>query len=325
MVVRSWTDEELEELAGRLDNNGRWGPDDELGTLNHITATKRVEAAGLVRSGRVVSLARPLVPDESPSTRVDLEHRVVYARMPDVRLGTPPFAGDYLGVECHQPGVTHLDAIGHIGSLDGRTWGGRSYDEAVDDDGLHFGSIQAQGHGVVSRAVLLDIPASQGKRWLDPAAEIGAADLEVAVRHAGVEVGPGDVIVVRVGIEARQAAHGSSVLAPGPGAEAAEWIHRRDVACYVSDAPEHITALGARILGRGEVRSDPAFDRRTRFPLTFHQLALPLMGLCLLDHAHVETLAEVCAEIGRYEFLFIAAPLVVPRATGSPVNPLAIF
>lgn len=307
---------DLVELAARISNAGRWGPDDELGTLNHISPEKRVQAAALVRTGLVVSLAHPLLPARH------LERQMQYNRTPDPVTGTPPFAGDHIALEVHQQGVTHLDCVSHIGSRDGRTYNGRPFADVARDEGLTFGSIEAQRGGIVSRGVLLDVAAAAGVEWLDPAHEIVPADLEAAERHAGIRVSSGDVVVVRTGVDALEAALGPDPLAAGPGAAAAGWLHEREVAVWTGDAPEHITAAGARILGRlpagdaGEVNA---------FPLPFHQLAIPAMGLVLLDHARVEELAGVCATMARWEFLFFAAPLVIPGGTGSPVNPLAVF
>ncbi len=324
----SRTDEELLDLARRLSNAGRWGPADELGTLNHISAAKRIEAAALVRSGMTVSLARPLIREGAPSSAVELDRRLMANGRPDERSGLPPFAADYLGLEAHQQGVTHLDAVGHVGGADGLAYGGRPFFESLDDEGLRFGSVFAQRDGIFSRGVLLDLPAASGMGWLDPTHEITPDDLEAAEHQAGVKVGRGDVLVVRAGVEARERAVGPSALSPGPGPDAAAWMHDREIAVYAGDAPEHITAVGARILGRAEGDGEGGGQEPltvTRFPLAFHQLALAAMGLVLLDHARVEPLAEICRDLGRYEFLFVAAPLALPGGTGSPVNPLAIF
>lgn len=319
-------DDDLLALAARLSNAGRWGPDDELGTLNHISAGKRVEAAGLVRTGLTVSLSRPLVIETAPTAAVELDRRFMTNPLPDTDTGLPPFAADYLGLETHQQGVTHLDAVGHVGGADGRAYGGRPYPDTLDEAGLRVGSVFAQRAGIFSRGVLLDVPAALGLAWLEPSHEITPADLEAAESHAGVRVGRGDVLVVRAGVEAREAAGMASALGPGPGPDAAAWMHDREIALYTGDAPEHITEVGARILGRtdgGEGRGEPL--PMTRFPLSFHQLALAAIGLVLLDHARVEPLAIVCRDLGRYDFLFVAAPLALPGGTGSPVNPLAIF
>ncbi len=317
-MTRIWSDDELIALFDRVNNASRWGPDDELGTLNYITCAKRQEAATLVRTGRSLSLARPL------SRGTQLEHRPFYDNVPGNPLQTPPSAGEYLGLDVHQPGLTHLDCVSHIGSHDGRVYNGRTFEAVTLPDGVSHGSVYAQRDGIVSRGVLLDVAAALGVEWLEPSHPISASDVEAAER-LGVRVRSGDVVVVRAGVEARAAALGPEPLSPGPAPDLILWLHEREVAVYAGDAPERLTPTGARILGLLPPGDDPESPASTRFPLVLHQIGIPAMGLVLLDHCRVEELAAVCRGLGRYEFLFVAAPLALPGGTGSPVNPLAIF
>lgn len=315
---RSWSDEELIRLSERVSNAGRWGADDEVGTLNYISPAKRREAARLVQTGRALSLAHPVSP---------IEHHMLYGHEPRPSSVAPPSAGDYVGIEVHQSTMTHLDGLSHVAGHGGRVYNGRLFDEVVTTAGPNYGSIYAQREGIVSRGVLLDVAASLGIDWLEPTHQIIAAELDAAERYGRVRVSRGDVLVLRAGNEARIATRGPYPLAAGPGPDCIEWMHRREVAVYTGDAPELITPLGARILGRVEedAESDPGDEPLTLFPLPMHQIGLASMGLVLLDHCRVEELAETCRHLGRYEFLFVAAPLPLPRATGSPVNPLAVF
>ncbi len=321
-----WSDQELDTLFERVSNAGRWGADDELGTLNFITSEKRRSAAALVQAGRVVSLAHSLAARPTATRPQQVDHRMLYWNVPDNPLRAPPSAGDYLGLEIHQHGVTHLDSVSHIGSRDGRVYNGRRFDDVAAEDGLRHGSVFAQRDGIVSRGVLLDVAAALGVGWLEPDHQISADQLEVAECHGNIQVGRGDVIVVRAGVESREDAHGPSPLGPGPGPDAVAWLHEREIAVYAGDAPEHLAEAGARILGLLplEPRED-AVRSPSAFPLLLHQIAIPSMGLVLLDYCRVEALARLCADLGRYEFLFVAAPLALPGGTGSPVNPLAIF
>ncbi|MBA2316783.1 MAG: cyclase family protein [Euzebyales bacterium] len=317
-------DEELIALLERVSNAGRWGPDDELGTLNYITPGKRVQAAALVQLGEVLSLSYPLVTGDADHAHV--ERRMLYNMVRHPVLGTPPAASDHLAMEVHQQGVTHLDCVSHVGGWDGRVYNGRRFHEVATQEGLAFGSISAQREGIVSRGVLLDVAAAAGVEWLPPTHEIAPADLDAAERLAGVLVSSGDVVVIRAGMDAREAALGPDPLLSGPGPAAAEWLHEREVAVYTGDAPEHITPVAARILGRMPVADEEEGQvAGSAFPLPFHQIAIPAMGLVLLDHARVEELALRCRGLQRYEFLFMAAPLVLPGGSGSPVNPLAVF
>ncbi len=322
--VQSRRDHDARAVAVEISNAGRWGPDDELGTLNHITAAKRVQAAGLVRRGIVVSLSHPLTAAPDRGHEHHIQRRMLYNRTTDPVTGTPPAASDHFGMEVHQPGVTHLDCVSHIGSVDGGAYNGRCFEAIAEEEGLAFGSIFAQRDGIVSRGILLDIAAATDVPWLEPSHEITPDDLDAAQQHAGVTVSSGDVVVVRTGIDAREAALGPEPLVCGPGPAAARWMHQHDVAVYTGDAPDHITTAAARILGRLPPDA-PGQVEPGAFPLPFHQLVIPEMGLVLLDHARIEELARTCQELSCYEFLFVAAPLVMPGGTGSPVNPLAIF
>ncbi|MCP9487470.1 MAG: cyclase family protein [Gaiellaceae bacterium MAG52_C11] len=320
---RIWSDEELIALYERVDNAGRWGPDDELGTLNFITAAKRVRAAALVQVGEVLSLAVPIAPRPVPAGPAAVDHRLFYGNDPSNPVHMPPHAGDFLGLDLHQHGLTHLDCLSHMGSHDGRFYNGRRFEDVAQPDGLTHGSIFAQRGGIVSRGVLLDVAAGLGRDWLEPTHAFSATELEAAERYGKLVVESGDVVVIRAGVEAREAVHGPSALGPGPAPDAIEWLHDREVAVYAGDAPEHLTETGARILGLLP-QVEPA-ENATHFPIRLHQIGIPAMGLILLDYCRVEELARRCNELRRHEFLFAAAPLALPGGTGSPVNPLAIL
>jgi len=189
--------------------------------------------------------------------------------------------------------------------------------------GLTHGSVFAQRAGIFTRGVLLDLAATQGVAHLEPAHAITAAELEAAEQHAGVRVCTGDALILRAGAALLDAG-GRSALRPGPGPDSVEWMHQREIAVYGGDAADHIGQIAAGIFGRERPPDEPA-DPPTRVPLPVHQIGIPAMGLVLLDQCAVEELAAACADLGRYEFLFVAAPLPIPGGTGSPVNPLAVF
>lgn len=316
--TRSWSDEDLIRLSQRVSNAGRWGAEDEIGTLNYISPAKRRDAARLVQIGQTLSLAHPLSP---------IEHRMLYGHQPRPTSHVPASAGDYIGLDVHQAALTHLDALSHVAGHDGWVYNTRRFDDVVTASGLSHGSIYAQREGIVSRGVLLDVAAALGVDWLEPTYRITAADLEGAERYGSVRISHGDVLVLRAGNEACDTAMGPHSLAAGPGPDCIEWIHQREVAVYAGDAPEQITLAAARILGRALERDELGQDDEvpTLFPLPMHQIGLAAMGLVLLDHCRVEELAKTCRRLGRYEFLFVAAPLPLRRGTGSPVNPLAIL
>jgi len=319
-VRSAWSDEELDALSIRVSNTGRWGPDDELGTLNYISAAKRRDALGLATSGTVLSLAWPITPHATPRQPGEVDHRM---------FPSPMSADDYLGLPMHQQGLTHLDCVSHVAAPDGMVYNGRRLRDVVTPTGLTHGSVFAQRGGIVTRGVLLDVPAGLGLDWLEPGHEIRADDLDAAARHGQVEVSAGDVAVVRGGTAAREEALGRNVFAPGLAPDEIEWLHDHEVAVYTGDMPDRVTPLAARILGLvGD--SDDADESGqgappTRYPLPLHQIGIAAMGMVLLDFCRVEELARVCGELPRFEFLFVAAPLAIAGGTASPVNPLAIF
>lgn len=314
-----WDDRELRRLFDDVDNASRWGPDDELGTLNYITPAKRIEAARLVRTGETVSLALPLAGRDAPL----VEHRMLSGHRGRPPGGVPASAGDFVGLDIHQPGLTHLDCVSHVASPDGRVYNRRRFEDVIGPDGVAFGSVYAQRHGIVSRGVLLDVAAALGVDWLEPTYGIRTADLDAAERYGGIGVGRGDVLVLRAGNETRTAAQGRHRLSAGLAPECLRWLHQREVALYAGDAPEWITSAGARVFGADSGEFTDPFE--TAFPLPLHQIGLAAMGLVLLDHCRVDELAQNCARLGRHEFLFMVAPLPLVGVTGSPVNPIAVF
>jgi kynurenine formamidase len=290
------------EIFEALSNKGRWGADDERGTLNYITHAKVKDALTLARSGRVVSIGRDLDTVSGPSNPRPVVHQLLYAGH------HPDSTADFVGIAPHGFSVTHLDAVGHV-YFESEMYNGRMAAEEVDRFGMRFGSIQAMAEGVVTRGVLLDVASAMGVDYLDPTAAIGPAELEAAESYWGVEATRGDAVVVRSG----RMAHESSANPPDPGEraglniEAVRWLHQREVAVYGGDCIEQL----------------PSPYPGLHLPL--HSLGLAGMGLALLDWPDTEVLRSVCRAEGRAEFVLMMAPLRLPGGTGSAVNPLCVF
>lgn len=283
-------------------NWGRWGDDDELGALNLITDGVRARAAEQVRTGRSVSLAMPIDPASmmsgpfSPSTPASpaVQQAMLYT-------GTPPMAmAEVLVLAPHHVGLTHLDAVVHV-PVDGHVYPGRPLDEAVTPSGIRHGSTTAFADGVVTRGVLLDLSPEDR---LPSAHPVTGADLAAAERRSGVQVEPGDALVVRGGWSS---ARDLGEPMPGMTVDAITWMRDHDVALYAGDIGD----------------AHPSVDEQISMPL--HQVGLARLGMPLIDLADVDELASVCAGLDRYSFLLSIAPLRLRGATGVPVNPLAIF
>ncbi|MGN8552305.1 UNVERIFIED_CONTAM: cyclase family protein [Microbacterium sp. SLM126] len=319
------TDPEAE-IAARTEafrNWGRWGADDVLGTLNFIDPAKRIEAAALVREGRVVSLSQPFDtdgPQKGWRRRTNPVHTMTDTGT-DAERGTQGFphgiggADDVIAMplQCS----TQWDGLGHIFDH-GNAWNGRRAGDVVTSDGDLVTGIEHAASVIVSRGVLLDVG-----RHLEPETgeladgyAITVADLEatIAAQGASSAVGRGDIVLVRTGQYARTRREGwgdyAGGPAPGLSLTTAGWLHRTEIAAIATDT------WGFEV--RPNEFDVPAFQ-----PL--HQVVIPNIGLTIGEMWNLDELAHACAALGRYDVLLSAAPLPITGAVGSPINPVAIL
>lgn len=300
---------EFRSLFEAVSNWGRWGGRAELGALNELTPERIVEAARLVRSGVTVTLSLPLDTEARVDNPEPVDHRMTM--MPDVDIGSGSlrFAKDYVGVDYHNEGHTHIDAFSHV-AYDGRLYNGTP-DESVTAEGAGSGAIAILRDGLVGRGVLLDVPRLRGIRWLEPGENVLPEDLESAEREQGLRVGPGDILLVRTGHARRRAE-----LPPWDTRNAKAGLHPA-VASFLAE--RSVAALGSD----GNNDTAPSVTEGIGFPI--HVLALNAMGIHLLDYLQFEDLVRRCEQERRWEFMFVAAPLRLAHGTGSPLNPIAIF
>jgi len=293
------TQAEFSTWQRELSNWGRWGKDDQAGALNLITAAKRREAAALVKDGVTVSLAVDVNETRSP------ENPTPYERV--VTTAGPPYAMDRLAVTYHGGAHTHMDALSHR-LFDGKIYNGFPATEVTVQDGAKKDAIYAAHTGIVTRGVLMDIPALKGVPYLEPGTRIFIEDLEAWEKKAGVKVSSGDAVFIRTGRWVR-AKTGASATSDTSGLDASviPWLKQRDVAVIASEY-----ALDAR----------PSSDG---LGLAVHDFALTFLGVHVIDNCDLTALAEAAGARRRWAFQFIAAPLPIRTGTGSPVNPLAVF
>jgi kynurenine formamidase len=290
----------MEETNDLPSNWGRWGENDEFGTLNLITDAARARGAAEARTGRAVSLAQPIWPTPvivGPFTSATEEASPVQQL---VAYAPPAFqvTADAMLVTNHHPRSTHLDALSHQ-AIDGMVYPGRPLTDSVTLTGVTHASTATFASGVVTRGMLLDLAADGPLPGDHP---VTARDLDAAEEREGVTIESGDALVLRGGWSLT--AHPP---VPGVSADAVRWMHRRGVSLYVGDI--------------GDAR--PALSPGAPSPL--HKIALVKLGMPLLDVAKVDDLAAVCAELSRYSFLLVIAPPRINGLTGVPVNPIAIF
>ena len=287
-----------------LSNWQRWGAQDELGSLNLITAETRIAASRLVQSGISVSMAHQVLTEAAPDNGNPYEHE-----MTSVGSSPGPWSGDSIGVSYHGYAHSHLDALCHR-FHEGTMYNGYSEDE-VTGEGCGKLAITAFENGIFGRGVLIDMAAYKGKQWLELSTPITDADLDAWERDTGIVIQSGDVVLVRTGRWARRESLGPwNVAAESAGlhASAAAWFKAKDIAMIGSDVALDVFPSGV------EVYTHPV-----------HLIFLVAMGTPIFDNLDLEAVAQEAQLQNRWEFLFTSAPLKIEGGTGSPLNPIATF
>ncbi|MFI5282514.1 MAG: cyclase family protein [Candidatus Dormibacterales bacterium] len=303
---------EFEKIFESVKNWGRWGADDERGTLNLITPERVKHAASLVRSGRTVSMSIPINTVAGPDNPNPAIHYMSQLFDWDIGSGKLRFAMDFLGMNFHGDCHTHIDALNHI-AYGGQIYGGRPAED-VKSKGTKGLDITTYANGVVGRGVLLDIPRLRGVKWLEPGEAVTRAELEAAEKAQGVRVGEGDIFVFRTGHHGRRLAKGAwdngyeGEGKAGLHVDAIPWMHERGVAAFLPD---------------GDGETIPSTVDGILYPI--HPLQVVAMGMVVSDSLNLEDVARACEEEKRWEFMVVAEPLRLPSGTGSPFNPIAIL
>jgi len=303
---------EFHEIAKRVNNWGRWGADDEMGTLNLITDAVVKDAAACVRSGRRVPLALPLHQDGIQTGlipgRVNPLHTMVQINQELFGPGTVATSDD--AVTMGLQAATHWDALTHV-SHSGKIYNGRPADTITPHTRARFSGIDKAPY-VVSRGVLLDVARAKGLDRLPGDHAVTPEDLDEAAEFAGVTIRSGDIVLVRTGqIQVCLAGdkHGYGYPSPGLSVRTPEWFHAHDVAAVANDTltfeifPPEIEDLW----------------------LPVHALDLVEMGMLQGQNWNLENLSTACAQEKRYAFLLSAMPEPFVGGTGTPVAPVAIL
>ena len=308
------TKKDMQALFQQVSNWGRWGAEDERGTLNYLTAERTAAAASLVKSGKVISCARNFPVQPGPENPTPALHHIVMGGDDPCAHGIPGLevSLDFIGIAFHGLASSHIDALCHV-FVDGKMYNGFPAQD-VRSTGAKRNSIMAARDGLCGRGVLLDIPRLRGKAYVEPQQQVTAAELDAAEERQGVRVGEGDILLVSVG---RDACREKNPPKPGEGPPLAgldpsciPWLFERKIAVLGSDAVHDPTPSPA-----------PIED----WPIPVHMCGLAGMGLHLLDNLYLVDLEKACSAEKRWEFLLTVAPLRVERGTGSPLNPIAVL
>ena len=283
---------------------GRYGDKGAAGAINLITPEKRLEAVSLARNGRTVSLSRPwAVEPRAENPRPAQQFLFVMERPNDGGA-----AMDFYGVSYHGTATTHIDALCHVWNADGM-WDGKQPSETLTFNGANYGTVDAWSDGILTRGVLLDVPRHRGTDFVTLDAPVHGWELDEIAAAQGVEIRPGDAVMVYSGREKYAAQRGGNWA----GEDARPGLHASCLR-FVRDAD--ISILGWDMMDASPNEYD--------IPWSVHGVIFAY-GVALLDNALLEPLADACAEEGRHEFMLTINPLNVVGGTGSPVNPIAVF
>jgi kynurenine formamidase len=300
---------EFRSMHERLRASVPWGPADRRGALNYIKPEMVIEAAGQIRLGRHVSLAAEIEHLPGPDNQDPARHQMLSPAGAEASPAGLAFAYDRFAMNIHGDADTHLDALCHV-IFDGTLYNALAPD-AVTQAGAQELAVDTAHAGLVGRGVLLDIPRTRGVRWLEPGHHVTAEDLTAAEAAQGVRVGEGDLLFVRVGHRRRKREFGAwdaAAARAGLHPEAMQFVADRRVALLGSD---------------GNSDCAPSVVAGVDFPV--HALAINALGLQLLDYLDFGDPVQACERASRWTFFAVIAPLRLPAATGSPVNPIAIL
>jgi kynurenine formamidase len=301
-ALQQLTAADVEEMMADLSNWGRWGEDDQRGTLNLITPEKRRQAASLVREGVSVSLSQNL------STRQAADNTNPMELTMTAPPGSP-VAMDEWRIFYHGLAYAHIDALCHA-RYQGKAYNGFDASEATET-GCTTAGIEHLKDGILTRGILIDVPRLKGVDYLEPGTPVLAADIEAWEKEVGLTIGPGDVVLVRTGRWAKRADIGPYSLqegSPGVHVSALPLLRERDVAALGTDVGLDVIPTGVD----GVV-------------IPTHTVAIVSLGLLIIDNADLEALAETAARLNRWEFMFSAAPIPVAGGTGSMLNAIATY
>src|SRR5207253_2400076 len=265
------------------------------------------QSASLVRDGFAVSLAR------DANTEKAIDNPQPYE---DVMTNVSATgSGDKIAVSFHGYAHTHLDGLAHH-FLDGKMYNGYPQKDYVTMEGMATkNAVINDKNGIFTRGILMDIPRLKGVPYLEPGTPIYVEDLEAWEKQAGVKAGPGDAVFIRTGRWVRRAQLGAwdvSKLAAGLDPSVLPWIKKRDIALLGSESALSAVPIPPQITNRDDY-------------LPVHNFVLVAFGMNLFDNCDLDGVAEAAAARKRWEFLVTAAPLPMPKGTGSPINPIAFF
>ena len=298
-----------------LSNWGRWGKDDERGSLNLVTPEKTKQAVRLVKDGIYVSLAH-FADLTKAADNFNFGETKHWMTSIDPKTGKVRGALDGISFGIHDGTNSHLDALCHYAlERDGKMLVFNGHPQDLDEAGCKASGIDRMGPGIITRGILVDMPLLKGVPYLEPGTPIYASDLEAWEKFANLRISSGDAVFIRVGRWARRAKLGpwnAAREAAGLHASAMPWLKQRDIALLGSDGVNDVQPSG--VVGEGAASNRPV-----------HTLAIAVMGVPLVDNGYFEDVAKEAASRKRWEFLTTVQFTRVTGGTATTFNALAAF
>ena len=295
-----------------LSNWGRWGPDDQRGTLNLITAQKTRQAAALVQTGETVTLQHFVTTEPAAIDSATFGPTKHWMSRLDPVTGEPSFALDEIQFSLHDGMLSHLDALCHYRTeIDGEYIIYNGYPQNLTATGCEDLAIDRMGTSYVTRGILVDMPLLRGVEWLDPSTPIYVDDLLAWEKFAGVKISSGDALFVSTGRWAKRDAEGPWQYGQGGAglhASVLPFLRERDVAILIGDAVNDVQPSGVEGINR-----------------PIHQLTQVNLGLPVVDNGYLKEVAATAARLQRWEFMTAIQINPIKGGTASPFNALASF
>ena len=309
------TIDQVNKWETELSNWGKWGPDDERGSLNFVTPQKTLEALKLARDGVVVSLAH-FASLEKAADNFNFGETKHWMSNVDPQTGQVRGALDGITYGIHDGTNSHLDALCHYAlPRGGKNIVFNNHPQNLDINGCKQNSIDRMGPGIVTRAVLVDMPLMKKVEWLDPGTPILVSDLEAWEKFANVKIGRGDMLLIRTGRWAKRAKVGpwpQGRETAGLHGSVAPWLKQREISILGSDSVNDVQPSG--VTGQGEAANRP-----------IHTLMIAVLGVPLVDNGYFEDAAKEAAQRRRWEFVGSVQITRMAGGTASNFNALGIF
>lgn len=297
---------EFDAIYDSVSNRNKWGPSDELGTLNYISTTEILNALKIPTEGIKVSLAFNLEKEPSTINPHPFEHQLFLSRPSK----TYRWNSDYFGVNYHGLAHSHMDALSHL-SHNGKFYNDFPEETINKTQGATKLGIENISNGIMGRGVLIDVPSIRGIEFVPAGTPIYTADILAFEKKHNIQLKKGDILFIRTG---RQAEVKAKDLWPFSEKKAGlhytvvTLLHQRKIALMGAD-------------GTNEFHPSPIKEEQS----PIHKITITAMGMPLLDNLNLEELYQTASKLNRWTFLITINPLRVKGGTGSPVNPIAVF